>query len=156
MFASGLNVDASFKGSRHPSELILDYMYGVAAYNFWKTGKGDEAMNNYYKEHYETLPARSPSPPSDNHTDNAPEEQDNPRDLDYSPDSDTSSGSNGPEDAGSPDHPLLTAGLVIWRWQRLQVVIIICVLLWWGWPQRYWHDFNGGNLTDIGTELVPA
>ena len=68
------NVDALFQGREAPppSALILDYVYSVAAYNTWRSTRGDVSsiMNDYHEKRYaDILPP--PHPPDDN--DNSPE-----------------------------------------------------------------------------------
>ncbi|KAH9062560.1 hypothetical protein EDB83DRAFT_2315423 [Lactarius deliciosus] len=50
---------------------ILDYVYGVAAYNQWNSRRPDKTvhrvMRNYRKEHYINIPAVEPSPRTDNY-----------------------------------------------------------------------------------------
>ncbi|KAH9033776.1 hypothetical protein EDB85DRAFT_2073737 [Lactarius pseudohatsudake] len=71
-FALGLNVNALF-GSTNllPPVVILDYVYGIAAYNQWNSRRPDKTvhsvMRNYHKEHYINIPAIEPSPPTDNY-----------------------------------------------------------------------------------------
>ena len=117
MYSAGLSVDALFKEASSeetmesaeeislPSEVILDYMYGVAAYNLWKSGQdGDESheiMEEYYTAHYQTLPIPDPSPPWDDPNDDDSPEQDNPNDHDFDPEDDSSSNSDGLDDTGT-------------------------------------------------------
>jgi hypothetical protein len=50
-----------------PPMVILDYVYGVAAYNNWRSGKKDvhEKLVSYYKDHYEPALTRPPPMPTD-------------------------------------------------------------------------------------------
>jgi hypothetical protein len=51
----GANVDALFQGEGGslPSTVILDYVYGVAAYKSWHSNRGDvDVMDEYHKKHY--------------------------------------------------------------------------------------------------------
>ncbi|KAH9022934.1 hypothetical protein EDB84DRAFT_1274435, partial [Lactarius hengduanensis] len=54
-----------------PPVVILDYVYGIAAYNQWNSRRPDKTvhsvMGNYHKEHYINIPAIEPSPPTDNY-----------------------------------------------------------------------------------------
>ena len=58
------NVDALFRGEGVPlpSTVILDYLYGIAAYKAWRSKRGDgfNQMKAYRNEHY----AQIPPPPS--------------------------------------------------------------------------------------------
>ncbi|KAH9172519.1 hypothetical protein EDB89DRAFT_1851085 [Lactarius sanguifluus] len=54
-----------------PPVVILDYVYGIAAYNQWNSRHPDKTvhrmMGNYRKEHYINIPTIEPSPPTDNY-----------------------------------------------------------------------------------------
>ena len=51
VFASGVNVDAMFQsGSPLPPAVILDYMYGVAAYKCWGN-RQDGVVESCLKDH---------------------------------------------------------------------------------------------------------
>ncbi|KAH9008766.1 hypothetical protein EDB84DRAFT_1671824 [Lactarius hengduanensis] len=68
----GLNVDALFGSTNSlPPVVILDYVYGIAAYNQWNSRRPDKTvhsvMGNYRQEHYINIPAIEPSPPTDNY-----------------------------------------------------------------------------------------
>ncbi|KAI9566886.1 hypothetical protein HD554DRAFT_2193715 [Boletus coccyginus] len=62
-FLAGAHVDARFQGGPLPPAIILDYMYGIAAYKRWGRGGGDAdpAMKSYHHEHYKNVPPRPPS-----------------------------------------------------------------------------------------------
>ena len=64
------NVDALFGGTGVPlpSTVILDYMYGIAAYKAWRSERGDgfNQMKAYRKEHYAKIPP--PSAPRKRYT----------------------------------------------------------------------------------------
>ncbi|KAH8994526.1 hypothetical protein EDB92DRAFT_1815046 [Lactarius akahatsu] len=73
-FTLGLNVDALFRSTDLlPAAIILDYVYGIAAYEQWNSKRDDKAVHgvigNYRNEHYVDNPATSPSPPTDNYED---------------------------------------------------------------------------------------
>ena len=63
-------------GTPRPSTIILDYMYGVAAYRRWGSGQEiKELMGQRFTECYESIP-RPPAPPhtsDDNDQDMSPE-----------------------------------------------------------------------------------
>ncbi|KAH9072331.1 hypothetical protein EDB83DRAFT_216548 [Lactarius deliciosus] len=87
-FAMGAHVDAFFNGTDRslplPHDIVLDYMYGVAAYTRWKsTADIHHVMKSYYEEHYANIPALPRKPPSDDSND-APEPKDT-RDTEYRP-----------------------------------------------------------------------
>ena len=87
IFAAGANVDALFQGDgvMLPSTVILDYVYGVAAYKTWHSNREGVPiiMNEYRKENYAKIPPLPRSPPDDTE-DNTPV-PDDPTDTDYNP-----------------------------------------------------------------------
>ncbi|KAH8994522.1 hypothetical protein EDB92DRAFT_1943833 [Lactarius akahatsu] len=73
-FTLGLNVDALFRSTDLlPAAIILDYVYGIAAYKQWNSKRDDKAFHGvigYYRnELYVDNPAASPSPSTDNYED---------------------------------------------------------------------------------------
>ena len=83
---TGANVDVLFQGDRVmlPSTVILDYVYGVAAYKTWHSNREVPiVMNEYCKENYAQIPPLPHSPPDDTE-DNTPV-PDNPTNTDYNP-----------------------------------------------------------------------
>ncbi|KAH9965169.1 hypothetical protein BC827DRAFT_1126222 [Russula dissimulans] len=85
--ALGANVDALFQGEGGslPSTVILDYAYGVAAYQTWRSERGDvsDAIRAYREAHYEKIPhLRRDSSLGD--TSDSPEPDDS-ADLEYEP-----------------------------------------------------------------------
>ncbi|KAF8482447.1 hypothetical protein DFH94DRAFT_365059 [Russula ochroleuca] len=70
-FILGAHVDAQFQGTEIslPPAVILDYMYGVAAYKCWRSSQADNEVHNmmksYHKEHYADIPV-PPCRPSNN------------------------------------------------------------------------------------------
>ncbi|KAI9438928.1 hypothetical protein H4582DRAFT_1877448, partial [Lactarius indigo] len=69
-FALGSNVDAQFENTNSlPSVVILDYVYGIAAYKQWNSMRHHRAihdvMGNYHKEHYINIPTIEPRTPPD-------------------------------------------------------------------------------------------
>ncbi|KAH9072335.1 hypothetical protein EDB83DRAFT_2313389 [Lactarius deliciosus] len=76
-FVFGAHVDALFNGKDRslplPHDIVLDYMYGVAAYKRWKSTAGiHDVMKSYYDAHYANIPGLPRKPPSDD-SDDAPE-----------------------------------------------------------------------------------
>jgi hypothetical protein len=71
------NVDALFggRGVPLPSTVILDYLYGIAAYKAWRSKRSDgfNRMKAYREEHYTRIPPLPPTSPDD------------PNDRDYKP-----------------------------------------------------------------------
>jgi hypothetical protein len=93
-FTLGLSVDALFRSTNSlPPAIILDYVYGIAAYKQWNSRRPDKAvhrvMENYRKGHYINIPAG----PSD--------ESDEVRDPAYVP--------GNLVDCHDPDHPPTTS-----------------------------------------------
>ena len=81
------NVDALFQGQGVPlpSTVILDYLYGIAAYKAWSSKHGDSfnQMMAYRKKHYAQIPPSIPAPPDvDTDVTSGP---DDPNDTDYKP-----------------------------------------------------------------------
>jgi hypothetical protein len=63
----GANVDARFQGEggSPPSTVILDYVYGVAAYRSWRSQRGDAIMDDYRQTHYANITPLPPAPQDD-------------------------------------------------------------------------------------------
>ena len=70
------NVDALFGGTGVPlpSTVILDYLYGIAAYKAWRSKRGDgfDQMKAYRNEHYAQIPPPPPCPSSPDDADYIP------------------------------------------------------------------------------------
>jgi hypothetical protein len=70
-YTAGVNIEAVFQGRGEraslPSTVILDYVYGVAAYQAWHSEHGDVStvMDNYRREHYAQIPPLPRDPPDD-------------------------------------------------------------------------------------------
>ena len=61
-FDLGLSVDANFQGTDStPPIVLLNFMYGVAAYKRWRSPHGVGIINAYFAEHYKPIPLL-PSP----------------------------------------------------------------------------------------------
>ena len=80
------NIDALFRGEggSPPSTLILDYVYGVAAYNTWRSPACgvSSIMNDYREKHYaDILPP--PWPPGDDDNPPEPGDPDSRRDATF-------------------------------------------------------------------------
>ena len=89
----GAHTDVQFLGRDRslplPPDIILDYMYGVAAYKLWRSDPQivDEVMSTYHREQYTDiplLPQRSPNTASETVTGG---DSDHPLDDDYFPSS---------------------------------------------------------------------
>ncbi|KAH9172941.1 hypothetical protein EDB89DRAFT_2069178 [Lactarius sanguifluus] len=79
-FGMGAHVDALFNGTDPslplPHVVVLDYMYGVAAYKRWRsTADIHDVMKTYHQARYAHIPALPRKPPSDD-SDDAPEPED--------------------------------------------------------------------------------
>lgn len=87
-FRCGAHVDALFQGtgSSLPPAVIVDYMYGVAAYKCWMSRQGDphSVMRDYRTAHYANIPVPPRRPASNDDDDTSPEEPDD-SDADYNP-----------------------------------------------------------------------
>ncbi|KAI0256171.1 hypothetical protein BJV78DRAFT_1169751 [Lactifluus subvellereus] len=65
-FSCGAHMDAQFQGTGIPlpPAIILDYLYGIAAYSCWRSRQGDgdvhTVMKSYRREHYANIPPRMP------------------------------------------------------------------------------------------------
>ena len=79
------NVDALFRGEGIPlpSTIILDYLYGIAAYKAWRSERGDsfDQMNAYRNVYYAQIP---PPPHGIDETD-VTSGPDNRNDSNYKP-----------------------------------------------------------------------
>jgi len=85
LFDLGAPVDANFQGTDStPPIILLNFMYGVAAYQRWKSPPGLGMIKAYFTKHYETIPVPSPRAPSG---ESSSDEQDDPNDSDYVPES---------------------------------------------------------------------
>jgi hypothetical protein len=72
-------------GTPHPSTIILDYMYGVAAYRRWGSGQEiKKLMQQRFTESYKAIPI-PPAPPYISDDDGMYPESDDSKDLSYSP-----------------------------------------------------------------------
>ncbi|KAH9025430.1 hypothetical protein EDB85DRAFT_217922 [Lactarius pseudohatsudake] len=74
-FSNGGHVDAKFRstgGGPLPPSIILDYIYGIAAYQHWgnKQLEGRGLLERYYEQNYAHISASHPEPPSND--DNGP------------------------------------------------------------------------------------
>jgi hypothetical protein len=66
-FYLGANVDALFEGEGGslPSTVILNYVYGVAAYKFWHSNRGDvDVMDEYRQNYHADIPPFPRGPPT--------------------------------------------------------------------------------------------
>jgi hypothetical protein len=83
------NVDALFRGEGVPlpSTVILDYLYGIAAYKAWrsKSGDGFNQMKAYRNEQYAQIPPPPRAPPDGIDDTDATSGPDNHKDSDYKP-----------------------------------------------------------------------
>jgi len=88
LFAVGANLDIQFlgTGTPPPSDVILDYMYGIAAFKCWGVEASREMPQTYYDSHYKpVLPTPNPHSGTDGVDDDGGSDCD-PCDADYAPD----------------------------------------------------------------------
>jgi len=107
-FAYGAHIDAIFQGTGNslPPDIILDYVYGVAAYKRWRGGHGGQvhgAMERYRVAHYVDIPI-PPCPRSNEDEDDDPssEEKDDRNDPDYNSNDGSAEERNNAHDPNSP------------------------------------------------------
>jgi hypothetical protein len=57
LFTVGANLDLRFRGTGtpSPSNVILDYMYGIAAFRCWGLEASREMLQTYYESHYKPV-----------------------------------------------------------------------------------------------------
>ena len=93
-YTMGAHIDTRFSGTGLglllplPPNIILDYLYGVAAYKCWRSEqKVHDVMSTYRREQYDHIPLLPrPSPTaSDATVAGVFFDDDDPRDLDYDP-----------------------------------------------------------------------
>ena len=90
LFAAGANLDILFQGTgtSPPSDIILDFMYGVAAIQCWGVGASQEILQKVYESHYKPLlTVPGPHSGADSADDDGGDDGDDPRDADYDPNS---------------------------------------------------------------------
>jgi hypothetical protein len=83
------NVDVLFRGEGVPPPftVILDYLYGIAAYKAWRS-KSDDGFNQmraYRSEHYAHIPPRPRTPPDGTDGTDVTSGPDDPNDSNYKP-----------------------------------------------------------------------
>jgi hypothetical protein len=88
----GAHTDVQFLGSNHslplPPDIILDYMYGVAAYKLWRSNPGvGEVMSTYHREHYRDISPLLQSPSTASETQTEGHVSDHTLNPDYFPSS---------------------------------------------------------------------
>ncbi len=88
-FDLGLSVDANFQGTDDttPPIVLLNFMYGIAAYKRWKSPPGVSIIKAYFAKCYETIPVPRPRAPVG---EGSSGEQGDPKDPDYVPEDTTS------------------------------------------------------------------
>ena len=88
------NVDALFRGTGVPlpplpSTVIIDYVYGVAAYNAWRSNRGgglnQMEMEEYRNRHYTQIPPLPSTPPDDINDADVSSGPDDPNYSEYKP-----------------------------------------------------------------------
>ena len=63
LFPAGANLDLRFQGTGTPppSDVILDYMYGIAAFECWGIEVSRDMLQTYYESHYKPV-LHTPNP----------------------------------------------------------------------------------------------
>ena len=90
LFDLGLSVDANFQGTDStPPIVLLNFMYGVAAYKRWKSPPGVDIITRYSAMHYRDIPPLLPRTPS-GESESPSDGQEDPNDSDYLPEDTTS------------------------------------------------------------------
>jgi hypothetical protein len=81
------NVDALFQGEGVPlpDTVILDYLYGIAAYKAWRSIDGLNQMEGYRDQHYVNIPPIPSAPPDAADDTDATSVPDDDNDPDYVP-----------------------------------------------------------------------
>ena len=83
------NIDAVFRGEGDPlpSTVILDYLYGIAAYKAWRSKRGDSfnQLEAYCIGHYAQIPPTSSAPPGGIDDTDVTSGPDDPNDSDHKP-----------------------------------------------------------------------
>jgi hypothetical protein len=92
LYESGAPLDAKFRTDSTPPIILLNFMYGVAAYKRWKTPPGEGMLKAYFAGHYTAtaFPVPSPRAPS-GESESSSDEQQDPKDSDYLPEDTTTS-----------------------------------------------------------------
>ena len=77
--------DANFRGESNlqnlrPPSILLDYMYGIAAYKHWKTDDSHAMVNQYFTDNYKSIPIPPLSDPSGSDTSDSHRQGHNGRD----------------------------------------------------------------------------
>jgi len=85
LFSLGANLDLRFQGTgtQPLSDVILDYMYGVAAFKCWGVEASREMLQKYYESHYKSVLLAAPNPHSGEAGSDSGGDGDDPRDADY-------------------------------------------------------------------------
>jgi hypothetical protein len=75
LFDLGAPVDAKFQGTNTtPPIILLNFVYGVAAYKRWKSTPGVGTIKAYFAKCYETIPVPRPRAPGGEGSDYVPED----------------------------------------------------------------------------------
>jgi hypothetical protein len=83
-FGLGLSVDANFRGTNStPPIVLLNFVYGVAAYQRWQSRSGIGIIEKYFKDHYEYIPVPPRRAPSSERESSFSEQDDLEKDPTY-------------------------------------------------------------------------
>ena len=86
-FGLGLSVDANFQGTDDttPPFVLLNFIYGVAAYQRWQSRPGISIIEKYFNDHYKKIPVPPPRAPSSERENSFSEQDDSDKDPSYYP-----------------------------------------------------------------------
>jgi hypothetical protein len=86
-FDLGLSVDANFQGTDDttPPFVLLNFIYGVAAYQRWQSCPGISIIEKYFNDHYKKIPVPPPRAPSSERENSFSEQDDSDKDPSYYP-----------------------------------------------------------------------
>ena len=133
-FGLGLSVDANFQGTATtpsigtdttppigtdttpsigtdtPPIILLNFMYGVAAYKRWRSPPGVGIIKAYFEEHYKHISVPRPRAPSgESESPSYEDTQEDPNDPDNAPDNSTQEDPNDPDYV--PDNSSMVAAM---------------------------------------------
>jgi hypothetical protein len=79
----GLSVDVNFQGTDStPPIILLNFLYGIVAYQCWQSRPGISIIEKYFNDHYKKIPV---PPPSSERENSFSEQDDSDKDPSYYP-----------------------------------------------------------------------
>ena len=86
-FGLGLSVDANFQGTDDttPPIVLLNFLYGIAAYQCWQSRPGISIIEKYFNDYYKKIPVPPPRAPSSEGENSFSEQDDSDKDPSYYP-----------------------------------------------------------------------